>query len=35
MKTAFRETGEFQRGRVAEQIVANWLMRRDCYVIPS
>lgn len=29
------ESPEFQRGRAGEQIVADWLKRRGCYVIPS
>jgi hypothetical protein len=31
----FRETDEFQRGRAGERIVADWLKRRGCYLIPS
>jgi hypothetical protein len=31
----FRETAEYQRGRRGELIVAGWLKRRDCHVIPS
>ena len=31
----FRERDEFKRGHTAELIVADWLKRRDCYVIPS
>jgi hypothetical protein len=34
MKT-FRETSEFQRGRAGELVVAAWLKKRGCYVIPS
>jgi len=30
-----RESEEFRRGRVAEQLVAGWLKRRDCFIIPS
>lgn len=32
---SIRETEEFQRGRRGEQIVADWLKRRECYIIPS
>ena len=35
MPTEFRQRPEFRRGRAGEQIVAEWLKRRDCYVIPS
>src|SRR5579859_7467257 len=30
-----RESEEWQRGRAGELAVAEWLMRRECYVIPS
>jgi hypothetical protein len=33
--TAFRERPEFLRGRAGEQVVAEWLKKRKCYVIPS
>jgi hypothetical protein len=33
--TSLRETAEFKRGRAGEQIVAGWLKRHECYVIPS
>lgn len=31
----FRESSEFQRGRRGEQVVAEWLKKRGCYIIPS
>lgn len=31
----WRESDEFKRGHAAELAVADWLKRRDCYVIPS
>jgi hypothetical protein len=33
--TAIRDRPEFQRGRAGEQVVAAWLKRRGCFVIPS
>jgi len=33
--TNFRESSEFLRGRAGELAVAEWLKRRECYVIPS
>jgi hypothetical protein len=35
MTTDFRARPEFLRGRAGERVVAAWLMKRGCYVIPS
>lgn len=31
----FQDRPEFKRGRAGELIVADWLKKRECYVIPS
>jgi hypothetical protein len=30
-----RDSEEFRRGRSGEEIVADWLKKRECYIIPS